>query len=108
LTLTIYSDNLWRRRATNNYWFKRRRYGYGWIPVSWQGWSVVGIYLIVLIGGSMTLVNEDTSGGDPEFGVFFIYLLVATGALMLICIRKGPKPKWRWGKKPTDNPTEDT
>jgi hypothetical protein len=30
------------------YWFERKRYGYGWVPISWQGWSVAVLYGIAL------------------------------------------------------------
>ena len=25
-------------------WFAAKRYGWGWYPVTWQGWGILGIY----------------------------------------------------------------
>jgi hypothetical protein len=33
----------------SSYWFKRKRYGWGFTPATWQGWAVVLGYLIVVI-----------------------------------------------------------
>ena len=89
------------------YWFKRRRYGYGWIPATKEGWTVVVIYLVVVAAGA--LVIKDTPDGEftKEVGFYLLTVAIATSALVRISISKGPKPKWRWGKKPDDNPEED-
>ncbi|MDZ7786112.1 MAG: hypothetical protein U5L95_03260 [Candidatus Saccharibacteria bacterium] len=89
------------------YWFKRRRYGYDWIPVTWQGWLVIAIYLVLILLGSLFLARE---GDDPSAGdllVFFTTLFVATGTLLVVTFYTGPKPKWRWGRRPGDTPRED-
>ena len=30
-----------------NLWFRRKKYGWGWTPSTWQGWTVVGFILLV-------------------------------------------------------------
>jgi len=30
-------------------WFKRKTYGWGWTPVSWQGWLSTVVYAVVLL-----------------------------------------------------------
>jgi len=32
---------------------------------------------------------------------------IATVGLIQITLRKGPRPRWRWGRKPEDNSAED-
>ncbi len=72
-------------------WFPAKRYGWGWgIPCAWQGWVVLIVWLLLLWGGTF-LVRE-----HPVF--FITYTLVLSVALIVICYRKGEKPKWRWGK----------
>ncbi|HEX4013313.1 MAG TPA: hypothetical protein VHX17_05400 [Candidatus Cybelea sp.] len=29
------------------YWFKRRRFGLGWSPKSWEGWAVTGALVLL-------------------------------------------------------------
>ncbi len=85
------------------YWFKRRRYGYGWIPVRWQGWAVLAGYLLAVVGAASAFSDPD---GD-EMWLFLLVMLLATVGLISISFAKGPRPRWRWGARPTDNPDED-
>lgn len=92
---------------SNGYWFKRRRYGFGWIPVTWQGWAVLGVYLVVVIGGATTLVGVPEANQARELGFFLTFVALATVGLIRIAIWKGPRARWRWGRSPEDNPDED-
>ena len=31
-------------------WFKAKRYGWGWTPSAWQGWMVLLVYLVSVLG----------------------------------------------------------
>ena len=85
------------------YWSKRKRYGYGWTPVTWQGWTTVGIWLVFVLGA--TLIIDESS---PNTGWVFVSLVfLSTIPLIIISYKTGPKPKWRWGKKPGDDPDLD-
>jgi hypothetical protein len=88
-------------------WFKRRRYGYGWIPVTIQGWIVVFVYLVVVVGGAAAFLDAPETTSDRESAFFLLFATIATMGLLSLTRYKGPKPRWRWGKKPTDNPAED-
>lgn len=90
-----------------SYWFKRRRYGYGWTPVTWQGWlSVIGFLAVVVLAA--TTPEESPRGTDSSaLLVYSGLIIIAVVWLVIVSSAKGPKPKWRWGSKPTDNPDED-
>lgn len=88
-------------------WFKRRRYGYGWMPVTWQGGAVVGAYVLVVAALIPAFLDAPTRAQSKELGFFLLFVAVATVGLISISLRKGPRPRWRWGKKPGDNPDED-
>lgn len=92
---------------SSSYWFKRRRYGYGWIPVTWQGWLVVGVYLVVVVAGGLAFLDAPESVQPKEIGFYLLFVAIATIGLIQIALRKGPRPRWRWGGKPGDNPAED-
>lgn len=89
------------------YWFKRRRYGYGWIPATPQGWLVVAGYLGLVLAGTYMIKDVPEDEFTREVGFFFAMMAVATVLLIRITMARGPKPHWRWGKQPTDNPNED-
>ena len=80
-----------------NYWFKRRRYGLGWYPVTYQGWLAIAIYVTVVLVLTFTV---DSSQALPVVGF-------ATLLLVGLCYAKGPEPRWRWGKSSSDDPNQD-
>ncbi len=88
---------------TRKLWFKRKTYGWGWTPSSWQGWLVITIYVATLLSSTRYLVLLARSNDDdmpPPFK--FIPFIVLTTILILICYKKGEKPKWQWGKRIED------
>lgn len=86
-------------------WFRRRRYGWGWIPTTWQGYLILALYLILMVAAALIFTNGNNEISSP-LG-FIISLVVIIGSLIGITYIKGPKPKWRWGKSANDNPDED-
>jgi hypothetical protein len=82
-------------RNEPTFWFPTKRYGWGWgLPVRWQGWVVLVVYVALVLGGRRFL------GGPGEAPLFLVYLLVVTAALIAIIALKGERPvRWRWGKK---------
>lgn len=81
----------------DRHWFAAKRYGFGWsYPVTWQGWLVVAVYFVLLVGGIAFLRARP--------GVFPVgaWVAIVTFALIVIVIAKGERPlKWRWGRGET-------
>lgn len=90
----------------HNYWFKRRRYGYGWVPSTWQGWFVLIIYIVTISVVSF-LIDYESKEIPKNLIMYLSFVLLSTTVLLLITYKKGPKPKWRNGKTPQDDPEED-
>jgi hypothetical protein len=81
-------------------WFKRKLYGWGWMPATWEGWLVIAVYLVCVIVPTKALVMLARTNGDdmpPPFKL--IPIVVFTAILITICCKKGEKPRWQWGKK---------
>lgn len=90
--------------SSNTLWFKRRRYGYGWTPVTWQGWIAVGLFLAVILGGAALAIDAQSDVAT----VIYLNFVIASALLLIgVSLQKGPLPKWRWGKSSSDNPEED-
>lgn len=87
------------------YWFKRKRYGWGWVPVSWQGWILVGLYLLIIIGAGLAFLTTPSSA--LEVGLFILFFVAATFNFLKIALSKAPEPHWRWGRKSGDKSDED-
>jgi hypothetical protein len=74
------------------YWFPAKRYGWGWgFPVTWQGWSVMAAFLLLIAAGAALITPRR---GLP---VFLAYVAVLSIAFVGICWLKGEPPRWRWG-----------
>lgn len=86
------------------YWFKRKLYGWGWTPVKWQGWVVLLGYILLLFV-IVSFKEEDIVGNDmsgSNFLTFMFPIIILTLILILICYKKGEKPRWQWGMKDED------
>jgi hypothetical protein len=77
------------------YWFKRKLYGWGWTPVTWQGMAVTLGYLAAIIG--LTLTRDEDSSVREVTLTFVLPIIILTAVLLYICYKKGEKPRWQWG-----------
>jgi uncharacterized membrane protein len=77
------------------YWFKAKIFGWGWVPVKWQGWAVVLVYLILILAFGLTL-DEKSTDREVMF-TFVLPIVLLTATLIRICYKKGEKPHWQWG-----------
>ncbi len=87
----------------SNYWFKRKTFGFGWTPVTWQGWLTVIIYIAFLIFVSSNLENTSKEISPSNYFAFVALIILSTLLLLIISYKKGPSPKWSWGKKEQEN-----
>jgi len=74
-------------------WFKARRWGFGWRPVSWEGWVIVVGYV-----GIMWAAVQQARAGTHSNSDFLIKLSISfipvTVLLIYICYKKGENP-WK-------------
>lgn len=77
-------------------WFKRKVYGWGWYPASWEGWAVTGIYVLLMLFFAFT-VDESSPVNEIAF-TFLLPVTLLTIAFIRLCYRTGEKPRWQWGK----------
>ena len=79
------------------YWFKRKIYGWGWVPVKWQGWAFLLIWMGLFI--QFIIKIDDNSRSEKDTLIAMILpMLFFLALLFLICYGTGEKPKWSWGK----------
>ena len=77
------------------YWFKAKLYGWGWVPVKWQGWLVIAVFIVILLGLALSI--DDNSPSKEVMFMFVLPLVLLTATLIRICYLKGEKPRWQWG-----------
>jgi membrane-associated HD superfamily phosphohydrolase len=80
------------------YWFAAKAYGYGWVPCRWQGWLVLGAYVLIMISIFFLIDAKQHSVSDTLAALLPLYVLCTT-LLLVICYVTGEKPQWRWGDK---------
>lgn len=81
------------------YWFVRKRYGWGWVPARWQGWAVLGAYTGGLVSIFWNIDNRSHSVSNTLIN-FFLPLVGITVILLIITYLTGEKPRWQWGEPP--------
>jgi hypothetical protein len=87
--------------ASSKLWFKARKYGWGWTPITWEGWVLVGVYLIFcILAGVLLIPNFDDEIGVVYITAFGLFIISLTSFLVGISYRKGEAPAWRWGDAP--------
>ena len=62
------------------YWFKRKTYGWGWYPSTLEGWLVLLAWAILFVFSIIKM--------DHEWAKNFLFILIITGLLIVICYRK--------------------
>ena len=79
------------------YWFCGKLYGWGWTPITWEGWLATVIFAAVIIAATLlftflpaTPVNTFMVSGA---------LLAVTALMLILCYFTGEKPRFRWGKR---------
>ena len=73
------------------YWFPAKKYGWGWgPPTCWQGWTVMGVWFVLLLIGEVTLLTHLLA--------VVLYAILLAIILSFVCYLKGEPPRWRWGK----------
>lgn len=78
----------------NGYWFKRKLFGYGWVPVTWQGWLVSFVFLALVLWQALEMGENPSPEEAREFTIFVVISIVV---FIAICAKNGEKPKWQWG-----------
>ena len=74
-------------------WFKAKRYGYGWYPVTWQGWLIISMYMFAVIKGTWNI--EESGYLNNNLLTLVLRIVLPTIFLLVICFLKGEKPRWR-------------
>ena len=77
-------------------WFRAKRFGLGWVPVTWQGWAVTLLYCAVMIRVTSDAGAANPTSASDTLLSFAVPFIIFTSLLVAICYAKGDKPKWRW------------
>jgi len=79
-----------------HYWFRRKVWGWGWVPATWEGWLAIAIFIATLAFILIPFVTGPQPR-DSDLLVFACEIFVWALLLMLVCYLTGEPPKWQWG-----------
>lgn len=88
---------------SNKFWFKPKNYGYGFYPISWEGWlSVLALLGLIFLSAYS---NDFFSGEvtNRQGARYLLDIVFTTTIASLIFIKKTDgKLKWNWGRPKKD------
>jgi hypothetical protein len=78
---------------SHEFWFKPKAFGYGATPATWEGWVIVAVYCLVVVGCvvAMTVRKESFS----TFLSSMATIAVATVVLIVVSVQK-TDGTWGW------------
>jgi hypothetical protein len=69
------------------YWFKAKRYGWGWgSPLTWEGWVVLAVYIAAIAAGPFMFPPR------IDHTMFLSYTFGLTAVMLVICWATGEPP----------------
>ena len=71
-------------------WFKRKKYGLRWTPVSWQGWLIALIFTIAIFRNFLR-IDEDSHSVSDTLINFIPQTIGLVLILALVCWLTSPK-----------------
>jgi hypothetical protein len=74
-------------------WFKRKKFGWGWTPSTWQGWLITLAFPFVLAIPIIFIKHWSKF----TLNIFYGYLFSVTAGFFFVLFRFGESPKWSWG-----------
>ena len=80
------------------YWFVNKKYGFGWVPATWEGWLIIFLYIVGMLGWALTAFSKEET--TDEVIRFFVGVFVLVALLLAICVKFGEPIEWKlWKKK---------
>ncbi len=80
--------------SENKYFFRKKKFGWGWTPATWEGWLITLGYVAAVFVLALTEAETDIVQ-------FLVSLFVLTALLIVITIKFG-EPIWPFEKKDQD------
>ncbi len=84
-------------------WFKAKKYGAGWKPVTWQGWVATIAYVLLIYIDTLDTIKFDQivshSNSDTVIHFLIPFFLITFLFLGLTEATCSETFKWRWGSK---------
>lgn len=81
---------------TNKIWFRRKKYGYGWVPATWEGWLCIGLFIASVIISTIAIAQLDINE-QQKTGWQILTTTCCAMLLVYVSYKKGEPARWSWG-----------
>ncbi len=79
-------------------WFAPKRYGFGaGLPIAWQGWAVLAVYVIVCCGAPVGFL-QILPAEAATAAIVAVVVLATLAVIIVSALTTKGGWKWRWGK----------
>ena len=82
---------------TARYWFKPKQYGFGAVPVTWEGWAFTLVIAVLIAAASAYLI----AGGAPSLMAIVVWAVIVAaivaGSVPVVRSKTEGSWRWRWG-----------
>lgn len=79
-------------------WFKRKTYGWGWYPATWQGWLTLLAFAVLMIANAVRLSMSTPSHTGTILTQYIPQTILLVVVLLVVCYLTGETPRWQWGE----------
>lgn len=88
-----------KKLREQGYWFAAKRFGWGFTPITWQGWVSILLYILLVVKlAAKAAAFEEVPHSTIDTIIYFILpFAFLTALLIFVCYKKGQKPHWNWG-----------
>jgi hypothetical protein len=79
-------------------WFKPKAFGYGAVPISWQGWVLTIGFALLTSGAVVIALLAETQhwSGRRHWQAICVIVAAAAVAILTIVARATTDGEWRW------------
>jgi hypothetical protein len=79
------------------YWFRAKKYGWGWTPSTWQGWGITSLYCFSIAGITLgVLPRIENANNENEMLVYLLtyisILIISTSIMIFVAYKYGENP----------------
>lgn len=85
----------------SKYWFKPKTYGWGFVPVTWEGWMatlvLIGFILLALLSNGF--YSEEGPTVKEALQLILDLAFITVIATMIFDRKTEEELRWRWGRR---------
>jgi len=71
----------------DSFWFAPKRYGYGAVPISWQGWALMLGFVLACVADALLFIRTP---------LIFVAMLVPLTVTFIVIAARTTRGGWRW------------